>query len=123
MDSIDQRLHRRSLADIDAKVEFLKANKVSQSPFPSSPTATTDSATGHKYVGVGGHFNYTLDSEEEFDPTFWVNAYVNSTVFTYEFGFRRKKGVMSTGLVDPGLFFRPRRFALTSPPLTFSSDW
>lgn len=30
---------------------------------------------------------------------------------------------MSTGLVDPGLFFSPRRFALKSPPLTLSSDW
>lgn len=31
--------------------------------------------------------------------------------------------MISTGLVEPGLFFRPRRLALISSPLTRSSDW
>ena len=35
--------------------------------------------------------------------------------------FFRIKGVMSAGLVEPGLFFRPRRLALTSSRLHLSS--
>lgn len=31
--------------------------------------------------------------------------------------------MISTGLVEPGLFLRPRKFALISPPLALSSDW
>lgn len=56
-------------------------------------------------------------------PTLVVKAYVNSTLLLYAAMFRRKSFVRSTGLVDPGLFFRPLRFAFISPPLTLSSDW
>lgn len=56
-------------------------------------------------------------------PALLVRAYVISTLLLYCGGFKRRWSVISTGLVDPGLFLSPRRFALISPPLTLTSDW
>lgn len=58
-----------------------------------------------------------------FLSTLDVRAYVISTLLLYEAILSRNSFVISTGLVEPALFFRPRRLALISPPLTFISDW
>ena len=54
--------------------------------------------------------------------TLFVRAYTSSTVFGNP-DFLRMNDVMSTGLVEPGLFFNPLRLTLTSSWLTFSSAW
>lgn len=53
-------------------------------------------------------------------PTLVVSAYITVMEFSYPALFRNKF-VISAGLVDPGLFFKPLKLALTSSWLTLIS--